>query len=160
MDRWSCWVQHLQWVALSVLFSANLVSAQQLEPRLFSNAPVGLNALAVGYTRSGGNLLLVPSLPLEDVDGDLNLAALSYLRMVDLFWPLRKAHGNPSLRLGRIQRELSGGVSYPKSRRMGRPSFSLRRQFNRRSSAGRQGVRKLPAGDDRGRRSHDFSAPR
>ena len=85
MDRWSRWVQHFQWVVLSVLLSASLASAQQLEPRFFSNSPVGLNAVAVGFTRSGGNVLLVPSLPLDDVDGDLNLAVLAYVRAVDFF---------------------------------------------------------------------------
>jgi hypothetical protein len=58
---------------------------QELEPRLYSNTPVGVNALALSYGYSSGNVLLVPSLPLDDVDGNLHLVALTYLRAIDLF---------------------------------------------------------------------------
>jgi hypothetical protein len=93
MDRWNNRLQHLQLASLAVLVSARLASAQQLEPRFFSNSPVGLNALAVGFTRSGGNVLLVPSLPLDNVDGNLNLASLTYLRAVDFFGRSAKFSG-------------------------------------------------------------------
>jgi hypothetical protein len=79
--------------AFALLLLVETASPQQLEPRFYSNSPVGLNAFAVGYTRSGGNVLLVPSLPLDNVDGDLNLAALSYVRVVDFFGRSAKLSG-------------------------------------------------------------------
>ena len=72
-------------VAGTLILVVTPVRGQELEPRLYSNTPVGVNALALSYGYSGGNVLLVPSLPLEDVDGSLNLVALTYLRAVDLF---------------------------------------------------------------------------
>ena len=93
MERSCRWLRYLPLAFFTVLASAGLTSAQQLEPRFFSNSPVGLNALAVGFTRSGGNVLLVPSLPLDDVDGDLNLAALSYIRAVGVFGRSAKFSG-------------------------------------------------------------------
>jgi hypothetical protein len=87
------WLRRLQITTLTFFSLAGFSSAQQLEPRFFSNSPVGMNALAVGYTRSGGNVLLVPSLPLDDVDGDLNLVALSYVRAVDFFGRSAKLSG-------------------------------------------------------------------
>lgn len=65
-------------VALAIVARSGF--PQELEPRLFRNAPVGLNALAVSFVHSDGNVLVDSSLPLEDVDGDLDLVALSYLR--------------------------------------------------------------------------------
>lgn len=39
--------------------------AQQLEPRAYSNLPVGLNFLIAGYAHSQGDVLLDPSLPVR-----------------------------------------------------------------------------------------------
>ena len=93
MDERNGWLRYLVRSTLTLLFATSVTSAQQLEPRFFSNIPVGLNALAVGYTRSGGNVLLVPSLPLDDVDGDLNLAALTDVRAMDFFGRSAKISG-------------------------------------------------------------------
>ena len=43
-------------VALGTLALAASASAQVLEPRLYRNAPTGLNAVAVGYSYSIGSL--------------------------------------------------------------------------------------------------------
>ena len=40
--------------------------AQDLEPRAYSNAPVGFNCLIPGCARSQGGLSFDPSLPIED----------------------------------------------------------------------------------------------
>ena len=59
--------------------------AQELEPRLYRNAPVGLNALLVSYGLSRGNILVDTSLPIEDARADVNFVGLVYVRTLDLF---------------------------------------------------------------------------
>jgi hypothetical protein len=58
--------------------------AQSIEPRLFANAPVGLNFLLVGYTRSSGGVLLDPSVPLEDASIRVHSSLLGYARSVSV----------------------------------------------------------------------------
>ena len=54
--------------------------AQELEPRTYANTPTGINLLAVGVAHSRGNVLLDPSLPIEGLNGRLNIAFLRYVR--------------------------------------------------------------------------------
>ena len=68
-------------ILLSKVFS---VSAQELEPRAYSNAPVGLNFVLLGYQRSQGGLLFDPSVPITDADSDINVTILGYLRTLDI----------------------------------------------------------------------------
>ena len=49
-----------------VMMSCLAAQAQDLEPRAFSPAPVGLNIVAVGYTNSQGNVFFDRSLLIED----------------------------------------------------------------------------------------------
>ncbi len=73
-------------LTVSVLaLAANQASAQELEPALYRNAPVGLNAIGVSYGHSGGNVLVDSALPLEDVEGSLDLVMLAYVRTLDFF---------------------------------------------------------------------------
>jgi hypothetical protein len=58
--------------------------AQELEPRTYTNTPTEINLLSVGLLRSSGNVLLDPSLPIEDLDGQLNIAVLRYVRTFGL----------------------------------------------------------------------------
>lgn len=60
-------------------------AAQEIEPRTYSNTPVGLNFLAVGYSYSSGNIFMDPSLPIEDLDGRVNVALVRYIRTFNLF---------------------------------------------------------------------------
>src|SRR4249919_3188722 len=59
--------------------------AQQLEPRAYSNLPVGLNFLIAGYAYSQGDVLLDPSLPVANASAKVNALVLGYLRSLD-FW--------------------------------------------------------------------------
>jgi len=49
-----------------LIFCAPL-AAQDLEPRAYSNSPIGLHFVLVGYAYSTGKLLTDPSLPVENV---------------------------------------------------------------------------------------------
>lgn len=55
-------------------------SAQELEPRSYSSSPVGTNFVDVGYTRLTGDVLTDPSLPVSNVQAEINTTALSYVR--------------------------------------------------------------------------------
>ena len=60
-------------------------SAQDLEPRTYANAPVGLNFLVGGYGYSSGNVLVDQALPVEEGQADLHLFVGGYVRTLDLF---------------------------------------------------------------------------
>ncbi len=49
-----------------VLCLAAAVSAQELEPRSYANAPIGLNFLVLGYTHLSGGIATDPSLQIEN----------------------------------------------------------------------------------------------
>ncbi len=59
--------------------------AQELEPRTYANTPTGVNMLAVAYALSSGNVLLDPTLPIENLDGTLNIGLVGYGRTFGLF---------------------------------------------------------------------------
>ena len=69
-------------LALGALPSAR---AQQMEPRLYSNAPVGINFLIAAYQYSWGDVLFDPSLPISNVNAKVNSTVLGYSRFLD-FW--------------------------------------------------------------------------
>ena len=69
-------------LALSTLPSAR---AQQMEPRSYSNAPVGLNFLLAGYAYQWGDVLVDPSLPIKNANAKVNTALFGYSRVFD-FW--------------------------------------------------------------------------
>ena len=59
--------------------------AQELEPRAYTNLPVGLNFLAVGYAHSRGSLSTGHSVPIEDAELTINTGLLAYARALDLW---------------------------------------------------------------------------
>jgi len=59
--------------------------AQDIEPRAYSNAPVGVNFLVAGYAYSHGGLSLDPSLPVTDARIESSAALLAYARVLDLW---------------------------------------------------------------------------
>jgi hypothetical protein len=80
----------LRWSSGSVLVLAGLAlaastSAQVLEPRLYRNAPTGLNAVAFGYSFSHGSLEFDPALPIEEAGGNGSVVPLGYVRTFGLF---------------------------------------------------------------------------
>jgi len=58
--------------------------AQELEPRAYSNAPVGMNFLIAGYQYSDGALIFDPSIPVTDANARVNAEFLGYVRTVDM----------------------------------------------------------------------------
>jgi hypothetical protein len=46
------------------------VDAQELEPRQYSNVPIGMNFLVAGYARSDGAVLVDPAIVLDNLQVD------------------------------------------------------------------------------------------
>jgi hypothetical protein len=59
--------------------------AQSLEPRAYSNSPVGTNFLVAGVAYSQGDVTLDPSLPIEDADAKVYSGFVGYARTLDLW---------------------------------------------------------------------------
>ncbi len=73
-------------VVLSLLLCAPTVaSAQLMEPLSYTNAPIGLNFVIVGYGYLWGDVLVDPSLPVKDVDAKVGTTVLNYVRVADFF---------------------------------------------------------------------------
>jgi hypothetical protein len=73
--------------ALVTLLAAVLVTRsarpQQLEPRAYAPAPVGLNLVGLGALYSGGKVLTDPSLPIENAHARVYCLAPMYARTFD-----------------------------------------------------------------------------
>lgn len=69
---------------LAVLAAGRPAVAQELEPRAYSNAPVGLNFLIAGYGFSKGGVAFDPSVPLTDANIRIHSAVLAYARSLDV----------------------------------------------------------------------------
>jgi hypothetical protein len=69
---------------LMVLLYGRLAHAQEMEPRAYSNTPIGMNFLVIGYGYSHGALLFDPSLPVQDANATVNIGLLGYAHAFDL----------------------------------------------------------------------------
>jgi len=61
-----------------LLLVASAPHAQELEPRLYANAPTGLNFVIAGYAYTTGGVVVDPSIPLDDAKLDVHSAVLAY----------------------------------------------------------------------------------
>lgn len=68
--------------ALAVAGSA---AAQDIEPRTYSNAPIGVNFAIAGYAYTRDGVAFDPAMPITDVRLKTSNAVLAYARVVD-FW--------------------------------------------------------------------------
>jgi len=63
-----------------VLAFASVISAQEMEPRAYSRAPVGSQFIVFAYAHQTGDVLTDAALPLRDVNVDLNAGSFAYGR--------------------------------------------------------------------------------
>jgi hypothetical protein len=71
--------------AIAAMVGASAAQAQDIEPRAYSNAPVGVNFLIAGYGYTRGGLAFDTSLPITDVNLRTSSAVVAYARVLD-FW--------------------------------------------------------------------------
>jgi len=93
-----------------------LAAAQSLDPRAYSNLPVGLNFLLAGYAYSQGELAF-NSLPLQDARTRVHVLPVGYVRSLDVFGnagnsalllPLVDLTGTATFEGAEVQRDVSG----------------------------------------------------
>jgi hypothetical protein len=71
--------------ALFALVAASAAQAQDIEPRKWSNAPVGVNFLILGYAYTQGGVASDPALPVTNPHLETNSGALGFARSLDLW---------------------------------------------------------------------------
>ncbi len=72
--------------ALALLaLGANGALAQSIEPRAYSNAPVGVNFVISGFAHTRGGVGFDPSLPLTDARFETSSLVFAYARVLDLW---------------------------------------------------------------------------
>jgi hypothetical protein len=72
-------------IACALVAVASVANAQDIEPRAYSNAPVGVNFLIGGYAYTRGGLAFDTSLPIVDVKLQTSNAVVGYARVLDLW---------------------------------------------------------------------------
>jgi hypothetical protein len=80
-------ISRIAWAGTAALLIAGAsldASGQELEPRAYSPSPSGVNFLGLTYLRSTGGVGVDPSLPLDNVSAEINIASLGYARTFGL----------------------------------------------------------------------------
>jgi hypothetical protein len=72
-------------VVMALVAGAVSCEAQDLEPRVYSNAPVGLNFLVLGYAFTHGNVTVDASAPIEGAKLTTHSAVLGYSHVFSLW---------------------------------------------------------------------------
>lgn len=70
---------------LFLLFFTVTLAGQELQPRAYFPAPVGLNFFGVSYSGNSGGLLFDPSLPIEDAHVNATIGTASFGGALDVF---------------------------------------------------------------------------
>jgi hypothetical protein len=81
-DHRPTWQLVLFTLILAVATSAH---AQDIEPRAYSNAPIGVNFLGGGYIYTRGSLPTDPAVPLTNSDLTTSSAVLAYGHVFELW---------------------------------------------------------------------------
>jgi hypothetical protein len=105
------------------------LSAQDLEPRAFSPVPVSVNFAALGYGYSFGNILLDPSIPLEDGTGTVHSLVGAYVRTFSFFGMSAKADVLVPVAFGDWEGNLAGQDTSRTANGFGDPSVRLAVNF-------------------------------
>lgn len=111
-----------QWLAFCALLAMSApVEAQDIEPRAYSNAPIGVNFVVAGYAYTQGALSFDPALSLTDADLATHNAVVGYARVLnlggksgifDVTLPYTFLSGNANYEGEPVERQIDG-VSNP-----------------------------------------------
>lgn len=78
-------LRRIQFLAMPLVFVASNSAGQDLEPRAYTNTPVGLNFLIMGYSHIEGGVATDPALPIDDVQVEVHSSVFAYARSLDVF---------------------------------------------------------------------------
>ena len=138
-------------VACVLLATTSPARAQDIEPRSFSNAPVGVNFLIPAYAYTDGGVSFDTSLPLTNPNLTTSNLILAYVRTLDLWGKSGKFNviapygwlsGSAENDGQTIRRYITGFSD---------PAFPGLDQSLRRPGALGEGIQGVPAGPDRRR---------
>src|SRR5262245_66408901 len=73
----------VRWLVLFAAVIAAAARGQSIEPRAYTNAPVGINFLIAGYAHSTGGLATNPALPIKDAELTVRAPVVAYARTLD-----------------------------------------------------------------------------
>jgi hypothetical protein len=78
---------HRHWLCCPLILTcfAVCLDAQEMQPRAYVPSPVGVNFFGVSYSNNRGGLLFDPSLPVEDLQVNANIVALSFGQSLGVF---------------------------------------------------------------------------
>jgi hypothetical protein len=77
-----------------LLARAGAARCQEIEPRAYSNAPVGVNFLIAGYVYTQGSLPFDSALPVKHASIDTSNAVVAYARVLELWGQSAKFDAN------------------------------------------------------------------
>lgn len=106
-------------VACTLVAVVSSTHAQDVEPRTYTNAPIGLNVIATGFAYTHGGISFEPSSPIQNPDLNTYSTVLAYARVVDLWGKSGKVNlvipytwlsGSADYRGARAYREVNGFV--------------------------------------------------
>jgi hypothetical protein len=118
----------LLWLAMALVPRPGFT--QTLEPRSYSNAPVGLNFAIAGYAYSSGSVAFDPSVPLTDAHLTTNSGVAGFAHVFgawskagkfDVIVPVVSMAGNAELDGARVTRSITG---------LGDPQFRVALNFH------------------------------
>src|SRR6266478_4896346 len=72
-------------IGLALVLGLSSAAAQDIEPRAYSNAPIGVNFLIAGYAYTRGGVAFGPQLPITNPNLHTSSAVIAYARVLDLW---------------------------------------------------------------------------
>ncbi len=111
-------LKHLSFFIVLILLSrVSPLYAQDLEPRAYTNIPVGLNFFVAGYAYSAGGVLFDPAVPLDNANIKIHGTVFAYARSIkvgpmsgkiDMILPYAWLSGTADFQGQAVSREVSG----------------------------------------------------
>jgi hypothetical protein len=99
------------------MLAGGAAEAQDIEPRAFANAPVGVNFLIGGYAYTSGGLVFDPAVPVTDAELTTTSGLIGYARVlnvfgmtgkIDAFVPYTRLTGDALFRGEQVSRDVRG----------------------------------------------------
>ena len=122
--------------------------AQDIEPRAYSNAPVGVNFLIAGYAYTRGGVAFGPSLPITNPNLNTSSAVIAYARVLDLWGMSAKFDATVPYTWLSGTADYQGTNGTAQRRWLRQFRVSAVGQSLRRAGTHAEGVRRLGAGPD------------